>query len=438
MKVFGVALLLVSEIMFVVACSALENKEVGLTFKHTAVSVDELKVPILDEHIEEVDSVSTNKAIFPLAWSLDDSYLAVGNFLPSTGSELDIYYVNDQTLTHTKGIEIGFPVYSLDWHPVQNYIAVGVTRSQGDEVRLYSFDLGTGRVSLVTTIPSSAGSIFSVRWHPFGHYLVVGKRNVTSEVHVYSFDVATESFNFVNAVGLVPVQNVSYDNLRFAPTGRNLVVGGSSHTMVLSFEPLSGRIFQAITKKSGFNRAVDWAPFNNWISVGLANSPDFLRLYTYNLLMESFTLSDDETPVETDQVFRTEWHPFGRHLLTGPINGNGTTLKLYGIEELQDLTTTRLTELQRVPLLGSLYAARWSRTGSSLAVSLSTRELKLFSMTYSSTVGAVSPVNNPIEGGIGVPGVPGVNILDAILETVGLTDLVEDSVSIVTDLIPAS
>ncbi len=368
------SIIIVLTYCFLPACSSL--------LLGSAPSSTELKTFSINNGLKEEASLSLSKGVLPLAWSPTDYYLAVGSYTPLSGAELDIYQFNNQTMSliHVASDSIGAPVYILDWHPTLNYIVVGVTGASGDEVRLYSFSPSSKTVTLQDTIKLNHGVLAAVRWDPLGNYLALATRGNQAELFIYSLNIASKELSFVNSLNLINCQNLFFDTIRFSPLGDYIAIGGSKNTSILALNRVTGILEQAILENNGYNRTIDWSPFNNWISVGIPSSSDNLKLYVFNEVNQDVSLLPDYFPTGSKVVFRTEWHPSGRYLFSGPMNGNGNEFKLYGLVNSKDEMNPQLEEVQKVLINWSVYAARWSKDGLFFAVTTSSRFIKIYSL----------------------------------------------------------
>lgn len=173
------------------------NKFVAIGTKHVTNTID-IQVYYYDiaknlTPLTLVSSVSTNTATanscYAVRWSPNNQYLAAGGFFGGTFSPLRIYSFNplsNPALINlnvtTADITSTSTIYSIDWSPNGNYIAVGgaiTGNGPTDRVHIYSFNASSSPIlTKVTSIdPGTADTqeaTHAVRWSPDGNYLATG------------------------------------------------------------------------------------------------------------------------------------------------------------------------------------------------------------------------------------------------------------------------
>ena len=94
--------------------------------------------------------------------------------------------ISNGTLTEQISARIGesATVFSVNWHPSGNYLAVWLSTSSGTEIRIYSFDKNTITFGNYAQL-NWASSITEVRWSHDGNYLAVADTN--NVVSIYRF-----------------------------------------------------------------------------------------------------------------------------------------------------------------------------------------------------------------------------------------------------------
>ena len=151
-------------------------------------------------------STFTDNACYSVRWSPNNQYLAAGGSFSNSASPLKIYSFT--TIPYTILTDLGVSttditststIFSVDWSPNGNYIAVGGALSgtgPTDRVHVYSFNpASTPILSRVTSVDPGSGSTgestHAVRWSPDGNYLAVGSNVVTSLIITQTSQVIT-------------------------------------------------------------------------------------------------------------------------------------------------------------------------------------------------------------------------------------------------------
>ncbi len=174
--------------------------------------------------------------IFSVKWSPDGQYVAVGgvNITGGTGNEFQIFRFDRVAgaLTSVTGALSG-TVRSVDWSPDGKYIAVGgasITGGTEDEVQIFRFDRATGTLTSVTgALSGPTDSVFSVDWSPDGQYIAVGGASITGEtedeVQIFKFDRAAGTLTSVAGALSGDLRDVNW-----SPDGQYVAIGGQTIT----------------------------------------------------------------------------------------------------------------------------------------------------------------------------------------------------------------
>ena len=201
-------------------------------------------------------------------------------------------------------------VHTLKWVTVGNrsYLAVaGAEDTQGQEIRLYKFDIRTGHLILIDTISFCNGSVQSLDWIKASgkYYLALGGNEVNSivqNIRIYKFDhtgsenlelAASASFNplsSVNTVKWLPAHTPGTSNhlLYLSVTGDDPVSG--QEVRVYSFNTLNNQLEVTLATASFYNGSVqssDWLTIKNdsYLAVGGFEHNSIvqnIRIYKFN------------------------------------------------------------------------------------------------------------------------------------------------------------
>ncbi|MCK4500636.1 hypothetical protein KAU11_09060 [Candidatus Babeliales bacterium] len=303
--------------------------------------------------------------VWSVDWSPDGNYLAIGGNLPSVGhDEIEIYSFNGSSLSLTYSQNYGNGVSSVNWSPDGDYLAVGgeSPTSGHDEIEIYSFDGST----LSLTYSQNYGNFASsVNWSPDGKYLAVGGNSPDSgdEIQIYSFDGSSLS--------LIDSQNYGYAVYSFdwSPDVNYLAVGGRSPNAghkeieIYYFDGSSLSFTYSQNYGDGVS-SVDWSSDGNYLAVG-GKEPDSgheIQIYYFNGSTLSLTYSQNYG----DGVSSVNWSPDGNHLAVGgetPDSGHDE-IEIYSFD-----TTNSSLSLSSYKNYGThVLSVDWSPDGNYLAI----------------------------------------------------------------------
>jgi len=250
-------------------------------------SGDELQVFRFDELTQTltgVDSIDDGKAIYSVSWSPNGSYLVVGTQANPTysdagitsGHELQVFRfdVLTQTLTGVDSKdEGGVHVRGVSWAPDGKYLGVGTNNgptysdagiTSGHEVQVFRFDYGTEKLTGVASWDHTT-HVNTIDWSFDGKYLAACQ-GTAPQLHVYTFDAATERFT-----GHASINTMSTLKCSWSPEGHYVITGGWHN--VRSIHYFDGTTLTLVYFGGSLTAptlALDWGPDGNYIAVGTA------------------------------------------------------------------------------------------------------------------------------------------------------------------------
>jgi 6-phosphogluconolactonase (cycloisomerase 2 family) len=326
--------------------------------------------------LQHIDTYQGSKGMLSLAWSPDSSYIATGAYY-SSSTELDLFYFDGTTITPTLQFETGKRIYSVDWHPTLDYIAIGCLNST-QEVFIYQFNRTNGSLTLKDS-EVRPSNVYTVSWHPSGDYLFVGGVG-NPELGVYSFDDVTGQLSLLTTADLP--QMLYIDTIRFSPDGNYAVVGiwnnGSTGTYVYEFNGSTLTLKDSVI--TGYTSSVDWSANNDFIASSCYNNSNRLQLHKYDRIGETLTLQQNESPSETNNMFSLRWHPSLNYLTTSSYSGS-TQIKLYSLNPSSGL----LTLSQTITTPSHCFGIKWSPNGSYLGAVSTGRHLIVYGISQPAT-----------------------------------------------------
>lgn len=349
-------------------------------------------------------------SVYAIAWHPNARVLAIGGASAANGvggfantHELRLYDFDGTQLTAMTSQGYGTRIESLAWSPDGNTLAVagsGPTNGAGGfanthELRLYSFN-GSSLTAL--TSQGYGASVQALAWSPDGRYLALAGQGPVNgaggfansdELRIYSFNGST----------LTTVDSKDYGfiirDLSWHPSGRYLVVGGSSPTFsaggfatphevrMYSFD---GSALTALTSQyyGGYVAVTQWSPDGNYLAIGGRgpssgvggfNNQHELRLYSFNGSTLTALASKDYGTFEAGTWLNAiDWSPNGRFLAISGFKA----LMNYG--DVDNAYNTRLYNFNGTDLTVStsqnygvdVFAIKWDPTGKFMAVAGST------------------------------------------------------------------
>ena len=298
-----------------------------------------------------ITSQAMTTAVQSVDWSYDGRYIASGALKATSGVNcLQLYYFDGTTLTATAGADMTKHIYSVRWHPTQNYLAVGrqtgaaVGNASGYEVIIYSY--GSGPLKVRSGADLGSGTGYATVWHPSGNYLIVGSDATANELIVYSFNTTTAALAQSSVVNLSPDRTVQIDALSFCPGGNYMAAGVANNATGGANELLLYTFSTSLTSTNGVDvgydvRTLDWSPTGTYIAVGLAGSTQNLRVYQHKAWNGTIAEATAARIGETKSVLSVHWDKTGNYLLVGKATGVHSEICVYYFDK-NTLTLTRL------------------------------------------------------------------------------------------------
>jgi DNA-binding beta-propeller fold protein YncE len=168
-----------------------------------------------------------------LAWSPDDTYLAVAD---AGVSSIRIYKRSGDTLTLTDTESVGSNPQGCGWSPDGTYLSVTFQTSP----RWKTFTISGDVLTDVGAMPALPGTGADIDWHPSGDYVAV-QHFVSPYLSVFSRSGTT--FTKISDPATLPVSgpgNAYGGSLRWAPDGLQLSMGQSSSPYICTYSFDSG------------------------------------------------------------------------------------------------------------------------------------------------------------------------------------------------------
>lgn len=296
-------------------------------------------------------------------WSPDSRFVVVGiDDAGGASQQVLVYEFDGSTLTFRGGVDVGGDVETVNWHPTNDWIAVGRVTG-GNEVSIYSFNRITGVMTLIGSTAVYVDTVNSVVWHPAGGHLAVGSNDNAIRVRVYVVSGA-------GALGANVTVNPGADvnTVDWSRDGTFLAVGtdafAGNELQVYTFN--SGAL--TLTLNAGSNVAnqvncVSWNPVignTDLIALGVNAGTGRVRVYRHNSGAGTLTLLTGAQAINATIVNFVNWNLFSGCLaacLNVNAEGTGGEIRIYVF--LNDA----ITETDSEELGDSVFGGRWSYNG---------------------------------------------------------------------------
>ena len=303
----------------------------------------------------------------------------------------------------TGTFNIGGTLYSVDWSPDQQYVAIGglyITSGYEDkQVQICLFNEVDNSLTQLAGSLSVGPTIYAVSWSPDGQYLAVGGEHITDDGYEnggYQFQIF--NFNRTNN-SLIPVAgalNYSGDcvySVDWSPDGQYVAIAGTdildgygAYNQLQIFE--FNRINNSLTAIAGniadpsfmygtIVYSVNWSPDGQYIAIsgeniadGYENAGDQFQIFQFDSSINDLIPVAGKLSVAGNIVYTVNWSPNGQYLALCGENiadgyGPGDQLQIFQfIRENNNLN----------PIAGTLisgdivYSVNWSPDGNYVAV----------------------------------------------------------------------
>ncbi|MFC1854777.1 hypothetical protein ACFLY6_02830 [Candidatus Dependentiae bacterium] len=245
-----------------------------------------------------------------VVWNSIGSYIATYYSVPGTGDYAAVYSFDGQEFEYVATSDLygsSVVIQDMDWHNGGQYIAVCGTGTS-NTVQIFELENGT----LTKTDSESGGAAdYDLSWHPDGAFLAVGGDSSVTP-RVYSFDSSTGLLN--STAVATATHGADVYAVEWSADGRYLLVGGTASSGV------SARIFEfdgqnTLTEQTDWQISTGgniveakWRPDGSHVAL-LASGGG--TLYVYSLDSAGTTQVDTVTG---GSISGFSWSPDGRYL----------------------------------------------------------------------------------------------------------------------------
>lgn len=299
-----------------------------------------------------------------VSWSFDDTHIA-GASEKSGSTEINVWRFNGTNVTPLASKEIDEHVYSIDWHPSQNVLAVtskNIKDESGADLVIYRL-IGSSLVKLdAETFSNSKHWGYGVSWSPDGTRLAVTVQGTTTtattEIRIYSFD-GVSTLTLIDTIEAAPevlgLKNGgiaslhSPDALTWSPDGAYLAIGlqqslGSSSPIASSFPDRQLQLYAFDGANLTFKHSLDvdlgvlsldWCSNANgsFIVAGLQEpGSNLVRVYEYDSGTETISELVSAREGENRSVQHVQWNSRCNCVLLGLSNLASSQLKIYSFD----------------------------------------------------------------------------------------------------------
>ncbi|MBD3273637.1 hypothetical protein GF385_04795, partial [Candidatus Dependentiae bacterium] len=336
---------------------------------HFSNTVDEFSFPGLEETgiiLNLIDETDTGNIVNSVAWSKDDSYIAVGIDGSFFGiDDVRVYYFDGATLTLTAESNLFDDIYSVDWHPYKDYLLA--SRSQfflGNELNVFELNVSNGTFNSVSSVGSPGNDCYSATWHPWGNFLAAGWLSATNRVIVYPFNQSNGSINFAGRILANTMPNTaisSSEGLDWNYTGSYLAVGTptSAGAELLLYYFDGSTLTLTLNAEIGRDvNSVKWKPDDTKLAIGLSSGTESFRVYEHNISNGTLTEITDSRIGESSSILSLDWNYTGTLLSMGLVVNTNSEFRIYNF--LNDNTLSINSELASTFDISSVI---WSHNG---------------------------------------------------------------------------
>ena len=168
-----------------------------------------------------------NISVQSVDWSPIDNFIAVGGE-ELYGIDVRVYDFSSENTANIQTYSHGADINSVDWSHDVNYLAIGGdTGTGGDELRILSFD-GNSLSTLETATVVLGETVNALSWRPGDRFLAAGSKTATDgyNTRVFGFD----GLVLKNISGARADHGDTVNSVDFSLSGEHLAIGGESGT----------------------------------------------------------------------------------------------------------------------------------------------------------------------------------------------------------------
>jgi uncharacterized repeat protein (TIGR01451 family) len=317
-----------------------------------------------------------NFEVFSLDWSPTNNLIAVASDSGAFHSEYrTLRFQPPSTLTLASTQRLGVAALSVRFHPISNLVAIGTALNAGTgEVRFATLNPTNGALLQTNRAIEIGAHVKAVGWRVLGasNYLAVAISNGTHEAAVYSYAATTQvlhaTHNFPSGMD-APFR----DAMAWRPGGTQILFGCHSPTLndltILGFSGSALGQTWALGFPLEQARAVAWRPGGAVFAAGLFNfgatNEQNFRIYTAGV-GNAFGEVTDARLGEFRRVNAIDWSPTADFVAYARVQTN-PNLRVFRYDPTNRILTL-FDEWLHIAPATEINSIRWSRDGRYLAV----------------------------------------------------------------------
>ncbi|MCZ7591221.1 MAG: thrombospondin type 3 repeat-containing protein [Kiritimatiellae bacterium] len=315
--------------------------------------------------------------VFSLDWSPTNNFIAVGTKASLGKAQYQtLRFAAPTNLTVVSSQSYGGSpdVFSVRFHPISNLLALATANATGTgEVRFLTIDPVSGAIIQSNRSIEIGADAKGLDWRVMGasNYLAVAISNGAFDVAVYAYGQTNQHLRATNNLPL-PSDAPVRDALAWRPNSTQLLAACYSVSLnnltLLGFSPTS--LTQRDRKQlTGYvMRDISWRPAGDLFALGTKNFSTNNSLYLY-LVTDAGAMSEIVTARvgETNEVTALAWSPAANILAYARASATNENIRLYRYNETAK-TLEKLGGYFHKTVSSRVNAMRWSRDGRYLAV----------------------------------------------------------------------